>query len=418
MAAPLKVLILHMRYHPDPTGTGLIVTQLAEALARYGARVRVITGHPHYAQTRAAARTRIPLLDRLTRNGVEIWRTYTYVPPSPAIFHRALGYLSYTFLSTFAALAAGQPDVILWMTPPITTGLTAWLAALFHPAPVVFDLQDIWPDQVVRVGKLKNRWIIRGAEILERFLYRQAAGIRVLSEDMREALRAKGVPDGKMVTLPNWVDPDEIVPGERENGFRAAQNLDGAFVLLFSGNIGYVAGLETVLEAAQRVADLPEVQFLIVGEGNARADLLAYAARLGAGNVRFLPTQPRAELPRMLAAADVCLAPLRQGLSGISVPSKTYTAMASGRPVLAVAERGSDLSRLVAASGCGVCVPPADPGALAEAVRWLRREPERRAQMGANARQYVVEHYAQARLTRRYYEWLKTLVPGHWNCGD
>ena len=163
MAAPLKVLILHMRYHPDPTGTGLIVTQLAEALARYGARVRVITGHPHYAQTEAVIQTRIPLLDRLTRNGVEIWRTYTYVPPNPSIFHRAIGYLSYTFLSTFAAAGYSQSRfaryAMFYRQSPLP------IFRLFESAPAFAIFRGLYWLLNLLVG----RWGNKMAAVAERF---------------------------------------------------------------------------------------------------------------------------------------------------------------------------------------------------------------------------------------------------------
>lgn len=406
----MRILILHMRYHPDPTGTGLVLTQMAERFAALGAEVLVITGHPHYGQHDHAS-ARVPLLEKLDYNGVQLWRTWAYVPPNPSVFHRAISYLSYTALSVPAALSAGRFDVVLWMTPPITSGVVAWIKTLFSRTPVIFDLQDVWPDQVVRVGKLTNPFVIRLAEILEAFLYRDAARIRILSEAMRELLLSKGVPNDKLALIPNWVNASEITPWTApHNPFADAHDLHGKFTVLFSGNIGYVAGLETVIDAAALLQDDPDILFLIVGRGNALPDLERQVGELELTNVRFLPLQPREDLPMMLAAADVCLVPLRKGLGGISVPSKMYTVMSAARPVLVADAAESDLTRLVADAGCGLRVPPSDPEAMAGAIRTMKASPAQLEAWGQAARAYVAANFDLDTLTRQYFGLIGDLV--------
>ena len=182
--------------------------------------------------------------------------------------------------------------------------------------------------------------------------------------------------------------------------------LDGQFVVMFAGNIGFISVLETVLDAAKVLKDRSDIQFLIVGEGNAKAALVKKADDFGLPNVRFLPTQSPKVLPGMLAAADVSLVTLDRRLGQLNVPSKTYNIMASGRPVLASVPTDSEIARLVKEATCGVTVPPEDPTALAEAIVQMKRDPNKLDRLGKNGRRYVEKHYAKDKIILKYRELL------------
>ena len=179
---------------------------------------------------------------------------------------------------------------------------------------------------------------------------------------------------------------------------------------MFAGNIGLIAGLEMVLDAAALLGRRPDIHFLMVGEGNAKAELVARARSMDLRNVTFLPTQPREILPQVLAAADVHLVTLRRRMSTTSVPSKAYGIMASGRPMVAAVDPGSEIWRLVEAADAGICVPPQQPLELARAIEELCDSPERRLIMGENARAYVARHHAREELTALYGETLESVA--------
>jgi colanic acid biosynthesis glycosyl transferase WcaI len=179
---------------------------------------------------------------------------------------------------------------------------------------------------------------------------------------------------------------------------------------MFAGNLGFIAMLDNVIEAARLLQDEPHIQFLIVGEGNAKPGLVSLASELGLKNVRFLPTQPKDVLPEMLGAADLSLVTLNRHLGQLNVPSKTYSIMASARPVLASVPGDSEIARLVRVADCGLGVPPEDPRALAEAIRSLSRQPEKLLGFGANGRRYVKAYLDRRGLTAQYHQLLSQVA--------
>jgi colanic acid biosynthesis glycosyl transferase WcaI len=249
--------------------------------------------------------------------------------------------------------------------------------------------------------------MIRGFEQLEQFVYRRADKLAVISEGFRRHLLARGVPDQKIAVIPNYTDTDLIQPQDH-SGFRRELGLDDRFVVQFSGRMGYSQGLETVVEAFELLNDLDDLHLMLVGDGQAKANL--EKALAGHPRVSILPTQPRDRLSDLLAAADVGLAPLRRGMAGTSVPSKIFGIMASGRPVVAAVDPGSDTDELVATAEAGLVVPPEDPRALADALRALHADRERARRLGRNAREYVERHHSPQVTVDRYERLLQDVV--------
>ncbi len=396
-----------MRFHPDLTGTGPLVTDLATNLAAMGDEVTVVTSMPHYGRRNIHSRYRGRLFQRENFQGVNVWRTFVYVPPNPKGFYRAINYLSYTFMSIIAGILCGPKDVILCVNPPITVGFSGWLVSLPHRTPMVYNIQDIWPDCIAIIGQLRNRLLFRIFQYLEKFLYKISARLTVLSHGMKQNLLNKGVRENKVTIIPNWADVDYIHPLPKENGFRAANGLNGHFVVMFAGNLGFIAVLNTVLDAAKLLQDDARILFVIIGRGNAKPDLIERAKALNLTNIRFLSTQPKEVLPQMLAAADISLVTLDRRLGQLNVPSKTYNIMASNRPVLAAVPLDSEIARLVQEAGCGVCVPPEDPKSMARAIKDLLSKPGELERYGKNGRSYVVANYSRPMLIRRYRELLR-----------
>ena len=406
----MRVLILHMRYWPEATGTGPLVTELAEDLAAAGEDVVVVTSVPHYGLPEIPAEFRGGLIHKALKSGVTVYRTLAPVAHVGSALGRGLDYAAYTVLASLAAISLGPVDIILCVAPPVTVGFSGWVVGFLRKCPTVFNAQDIWPDGLISMGRIHNQVLIAVLRRLEQLVYRTSNRITVVSEGMRKNVLSKGVAAGRVQVIPNWVDTERIHPVEGPNPFRNELALGESFVVLFAGNVGYAAGLESVLAAAGLLRGEPRICFLIVGEGSAKADLLRAAEREGLTNVRFLPTQPSGILSNVLGAGDVGLVPLREGMGAVSVPSKAYAIMAGGRPVLAAVPTDSEIRHLVAEAKCGVCVPAEEPQALAEAVLRLAGEPDRLTEYGRNARSYVVERYSRAIMTSRYRKLLGEVI--------
>lgn len=408
----MKILIYHMRFHPDLTGTAPLVTQLAMDLAASGNSVTVIASLPHYGrnQVHPEYQHRSGVFHRSTYEGVSVVRTPVFVPKRPSLLARTMNYLSYTFYSAWAGLGEEAPDVVLAINPPITTAFSAWLAALRHRAPLVVGIQDVWPDVIALLGQLRNPVVLWFSKLLERLQYRLAKRVIVLSQGMKGNLLAKGVQEDKIVVVSNWADLERIRPRKTASGFRKLHGLEDRFVVLFAGNLGFVAALDSVLETARLLQSHPHILFLLVGEGNVKHALLEKSEKYHLENVRFLTTQPDEVLPEMLAAADIGLVVLHRALGDLSIPSKTYTLMAAGTAILAAVPENSAIADLLQKANCGIWIPPQDPASMAEALTSIAQEKDKLLEMGKNGRNYLEGNLSRKSQTNAYLSLLRDVV--------
>jgi colanic acid biosynthesis glycosyl transferase WcaI len=247
---------------------------------------------------------------------------------------------------------------------------------------------------------------------MERFMYDRSSCVTVIAPSFKRNLEQKGVDGEKITVIPNFVDTDFIRPLPRNNAFSSGQDLDGRVSVGYAGNLGYVSQLETLLEAAKILEGRSRMRFLIVGEGVAKPGLEADAKRLMLTNTTFLPFQPRSSLPEMRAAMDIHVSLYRRGASSDSLPSKTYEIMASGRPMVLAADPGSDVWNLVETTGCGVCIEPGDPKALAESLLRLEADPEKRNEMGRLGRIAAEASYSRSAAVTSYERLLQALAAG------
>jgi colanic acid biosynthesis glycosyl transferase WcaI len=310
---------------------------------------------------------------------------------------------SFVVTSFLPALFGPRPDVILLTSPSLPACVPATLLGWLRDCPVVLNLQDILPEAAIHVGLLKNKFLIGLFSTLEKFAYHSASKISVIADGFVENLLSKGVSASKIVQIPNWVDVNFIRPLPKESSsFRAANNLNGKFVVLYSGNIALTQGLETVIAAATKLRDMPDIAFVIVGEAKGLQRLRQKCEELGADNVLLLPFQPREQLPEMLAAADVGLVVQKKNVISFNMPSKIQVILASGRAIVASVPARGTAARAVKQSGGGVIVPPEDPEALAAAVLSLYKHPEKVQKLGQKSRQYAVEQYAFEQALNQY----------------
>lgn len=391
----MRVLIYSYNYYPEPIGIAPLMTELAEGLVRLGHEVRVVTGMPNYPQRQIYEGYRDKFYCTETRNGVLIQRSFIWVKPKSSLLDRLLLDGSFVVSSFFQALRGWRPDVILLTVPPLPVCLPAALLGMVYNCPIVLNVQDILPEAAVHVGLLRNKTMIRVLEGLEKFSYRTAHTISVIADGFVDNLVNKGVPAQKITCIPNWVDTQFIRPLDKEeNAFRKAHGLDGKFVIMYSGNIALTQGLETVVEAAVRLQQHPDIAFVIVGEPKAIAKLQEYCNTCGVTNVHLLPFQPRAKLPEMLAAADVGLIVQKRNVVSFNMPSKTQVLLASGRAIVASVPSTGSAAKAIEKSRGGIVVAPENPEALAASVLELYQNPELAERLGYQGRQFAVERYS------------------------
>ncbi|MCC5638108.1 glycosyltransferase family 4 protein [Nostoc sp. CHAB 5844] len=399
----MHILIYSYNYHPEPIGIAPLMTELAEGLVEQGHEVRVITGMPNYPEREIYQSYQGKWYITEKINGVTIQRSYLRIKSKPNLIDRLLLELSFIITSLPQAIRGKRPDVILLTIPPLLVTLPAALLGKLYNCPVVLNVQDILPEAAVRVGLMSNKWMIRFCELLEKFAYRNAQTISVIADGFLENLVSKGVPPKKIICIPNWVNVNFIHPLPKENNlWKITHQLEGKFVVMYSGNIALTQGLETVVAAAARLRHIPEITFVIAGEAIALRRLQQYCLSCGADNVLLLPLQPRQQLPQMLAAADIGLIVQKRNVISFNMPSKIPLLLASGRPIVASVPATGTAAKAIRESGGGVIVEPESPAALAYAVLELYYHPQLREHLGKKGRQFAVEHYACEQAIARY----------------
>jgi len=407
----MHILIYSYNYHPEPIGIAPLMTELAEGLVKRGHEVRVVTGMPNYPQREIYDEYRGKWYITEQINGVIIQRSYLRIKSKPNLLDRLLLELSFVFTSLPQAFKGTRPDVIILTVPPLFGTLPVTIFGWLYNCPVVLNVQDILPDAAVRIGLLKNKWMIRTLAGLEKFAYRSAHTISVIADGFRENLVNKGVSASKIVCIPNWVNVNFICPlPKQNNSWISSHQLDGKFVVLYSGNIALTQGLETVIEAAVCLRHIKEIVFVIVGESIALQRLQKYCLLNGADNVLLLPLQPREKLPEMLAASDVGLIVQKRNVISFNMPSKIPLLLASGRPIVGSVPATGTAAKAIKLSGGGIIVEPESPDAMAAAVHDLYTNPTLRANLGNAGRQFAEENYSLEQALNRYEGLLSHIV--------
>ena len=404
----MKLAVVCPHFEPDVAPTGAVMTRIVHELAARGHRLEVFTSLPWYREHRIEP----AYGGRMVRYEDTPWGRIARIHPFPTsdkrnLVRRAAAYAGYSTLATAIGMRGGPVDGVLAMSPPLTLGLTGWAIAKRRAAPLIFNVQDVYPDVAVELGMLTNARVIALARRLERICYERADAVTVLSEDVMENVTAKTRSRTRVREIPNFVDTNTITPRPKDNAYRREFGLSDKRVVMYAGNVGLSQSLDLIIEAAAALAYEEDLVFVINGGGAAHAALERRAE--GMPNVRFVDIQPPDRLPEVLAAADLHLVPLRRGLARSSVPSKTYSVMAAGRPQLASVDRGSEITRLLERSGGGVSVPPEDAEAFTKALRDLLDAPERMEEMGRAARSFVEGWASPAAVARSYEELFEEL---------
>ena len=398
----MHVVFFNRSFYPDIAATGQLLTELCEGLAgQYGLHISVVVGRPSHPQN-GDFKKRFPLATERS-NGVTILRAYSATLSKERAFYRFTNYISYFLSSLVAGFNLRKPDIVVSLTDPPIIGLVALLWARIYRAKFVFWCQDIFPEVALLLEDFRNDYLNKVLDKINRFLLRKADTIIAIGETMKRRLvEIKNTPEGKIKIIHNWADCEEIQPINGPNPFRYQYNLNGKFVVMHSGNIGLSQDVEKLVESARILRQEKDIVFLIIGEGNKKAELLGKAKTWDLENVIFLPYQPKEVLKYAFSAADIFIISLKQGLAGYIVPSKLYGILASGRPFVAAVEPECEVATISKRYKCGVVCPPGNPHALASEILRLYEDPGNLKEMGKRARE-AARNYDRKVALRSFY---------------
>ncbi len=386
----MRILMLTQWFNPEPMFKGLT---FAKELVKRGHEVEVLTGFPNYPGGKIYQGYRLRLWQREVMDGIPVVRVPLYPSHDSSSIRRAFNYGS--FALSAATLGAGlvkQPDV-MYVYQPITIGLAAVVIKYLRKVPFVIDIQDLWPEFLPATGMINNEkalWLIgKWCE----FVYRQASKVTTLSPGFRDSIIGRGIPAEKVEVVYNWCDERQVdLTDASDLELKAKLGFEGHFNIVFAGTMGKAQALSTVLEAAKKVKDkAPRIQFVFVGAGVEVENLKAQAQQLALDNVLFLPRRPLSEIGQLLSCADVQLVHLKDDpFFAITVPSKTQTSLAVGRPIL-MGVRG-DAADLITRAKAGLTCTPEDSESIADAVLCLEQMSKSELdQMGENGRKFYLK---------------------------
>lgn len=410
----MQLIILNQFFYPDHSATSQLMTALAEDLVRHGVKVTAIASQGSYNGGGGFAKHEI-------YQGVQIERVWATSFGKRNLLGRLTDYVTFYLGACWRLLRlprnVNEEAVVMALTTPPLIGLVAWLAARWRGLRFIALQEDMYPDVAVALGALRaNSLITRLLEWLSRFMLRQADRVIVLSDCMLERVLAKFGPAtdlkaretaiARIDVIHNWADGREIAPlvGEKARFWdeRGLPELHAKLVILFSGNLGLVNEFATVLEAARQLNARSDVAFVFIGEGARSGEITEFVQRHQLANILMLPYQARSDVRRSLSAGDVLLITLGEGLAGLSVPSKTYSSLAAGRPLLFVGDHRSSTATLIKQHQCGAALSCGESEQLSQTISAWANDRTLLADMGIRARQIFEQHFDRPHAVQAY----------------
>jgi len=399
----LKILISSFVYYPE--SIGFREHDLAAGLVSLGHEVVVITGLPSYP----AGIVYDGYKDKANKweivNGVRIYRIPFVGDRGRSPIKRIGSLLLFTFFTIRALYSQKiQPD----MVRANQFGLPGYLIGFLRDIPFFLDVQDMWPEWAKTSNFSLSKFFYEILDWQQKQVYKKARKITTISRRFKQYLESKGVPTEKIFILSNWAGSDDFRVAPRDINLGLQEGLAGKFNIVYAGNIGSAQGVEIVLQSAEALGNSDQFQFIVIGDGLEKNDLENQARQMGLETVRFLGKKPPGQLSQYLAWADVLLLPLRKNpIYEVTIPSKTFTYLACGRPILVAAN--GDVADLISEIGAGLVVPPEDAQALALAIQELMSmEPSQREQYGRNAQIAYQKYFDRNELIRQYDQLIST----------
>lgn len=388
----MKVVIHTQYFAPEAGAPQARLLQLAQGLQQAGHEVRVLTAMPNYPTGRifpgyggVRRRERIQGID-VTRSLIYASRRFSYTT-------RLASYFSFVVSSLVVGLLTySRADFVITESPPLFLGIAGYLLSRALRARWVFNVSDLWPESAVELGVVKHGSLgHRLAESLERFCYRKAWLVSGQSSTIVETIRARCALS-RTYHLSNGVDPSVFCP--EGVGADAPIHRDRV-TAIYAGLHGLAQGLDQIIEAAVLLRDQEYLDFVLIGDGPSKLQLIALSRMKQVKNVRFRDPVPPSGMPSVVAGADICIVPLVAHLTG-AVPSKLYESMACAKPVVLVA--AGEAADIVRRTGAGIVVSPGDVNGLANAIRHLSTHVEQRMMMGRRGRQAVLTTFNRPRI--------------------
>lgn len=396
----VNILFLTENFPPETNAAATRVFERALYWVKWGHRVTVVTCAPNFPRGKLYPGYRNDWIQAENMLGIRVVRVKTFIAPNRGVFLRSFDFVSFLFTGFWGGLRQEKPDVIAATSPQFFAAVAGWLVGRVRKVPFVFELGDLWPASITAVGAMRQSVLIKMMERLELYLYRQSAVVVALTGSFKENLIGRGIAPGKIAVVINGVDLSRYAPRPRDSELAAEWDLQGHFTVGYVGTHGMAHGLRNVLDAAERLQQVPGLRFLLIGSGAEREDLVIDARNRRLANVVFIPPQPKEAMPAVWSLCDVALVHLsRSAVFAGVIPSKIFEAEGMGLPLILASPEG-EASRILAQDGAGLWVPAEDPGALAGAVMRLKDDVSERQRFARHSLAAAPSHSREVQARR------------------
>ncbi len=406
---PLKILYISQYFPPEMGAPSARVYELSRRWAEKGHEITVLTAFPNHPTGIIPENYQGLKYLEEEKDGIRVVRTYIYAAPNKGFLKRSFSYFSFALSALLLGTRkTGNPDIVIGTSPQFFVVIAAYIISKIKRVPFVFELRDFWPESIVQLGLLRNRFIIKLLETIELFLYRKAAHIVGVVDSFKSVLQKRGIPEQKISIIKNGVDLRLFRNRADQEILKQKCQLKGKFVVGYIGTHGLAHALDKVLETARILKEEPDIHFLFVGDGAKKEELIQKSRQLKLHNVTFKEKATKKEVVDYYTLSDALLVSLRKiDLFLNALPSKLFEIMAMQKPILLSVD--GEARRLVEKINSGVFVEPENVQDLADKILYLKANKEQCVQMGINGRKYVTTHFNRDLLADDYLQILQKI---------
>lgn len=416
----MRILKLASYYEPEQISSSHLSRDLEEGYIRNGYEIVIYAPVPTRGISQNTRNKYKKIKHEEKFNGkIKIYRFFMFKEGKNTIF-RALRYLAVNFVQYFKGIHAKDIDVIFAGSTPPTQGMLCAMVKnklckkYNKHVPLVFNLQDIFPDSLVN-AKMTNKgsWIWNIGRKIEDYTYQNCDAIIVISEDFKNNIVNKGVPEEKIVVVPNWINTDNVYPVKRKDNILFDRyGLDRSnYYICYSGNIGHSQNMRLLLDTAKELKEkYSNLYFVLIGEGAAKEKVEQIIRMEKIENVIMLPFQPYEDIAHVFSLGDVGLIISKPGIGGSSVPSKTWSILAAERPILASFDKDSELCKLIDKVECGVTAQAGSIEELKDNIIKLYCNKKNANTMGKKGREYIRTELNKDKCVEMYVDTIRRTI--------
>lgn len=400
----MKLLILSEFFYPDKSSTPKVLTELAEDMVEYGLDVEVITSRSSYKGENE------DLKKQEKYKSIDIKRVYSSKFNRNSYLGRIINYLTYLISTIINLIKKSDYDCILLVSNPPVLPIIGYIMNKIKKKPYIYLIHDVYPDIAVKVGAIKeNGLVFKIMSFINRKIFKSASKIIVLGKDMKKNLLSKGIKEENIKIITNWADKNKIYKVNKKNKFSKTEKINETFNIIYTGNIGRFHDIETILDSANQLKDNVNIKFIFVGDGYKKKVIEQYIDKFKLENIKLMDYVYGETYNQLLNSADLFITTLDKGIEGLGVPSKTYSYLAAGKPIIAIMNESSEIGSLVEENNLGLRVNSGNSKEISEFILKMSEDKNTYEDICSNVFNNFNKNYERKMVTKKFYDLIESI---------